>query len=86
MTCNNIEVFSRVVGYYSATKQWNKGKKEEFKDRKTFKIEDDMREYTIREITDFIMLLQELQSNEPNPKKNHMIQQIIQILNKQKFI
>jgi anaerobic ribonucleoside-triphosphate reductase len=31
------EVYSRVVGYLSPVSEWNKGKKEEFKDRKTFK-------------------------------------------------
>jgi ribonucleoside-triphosphate reductase len=32
------EVYSRVVGYLRPVKQWNKGKKEEFKQRKSFKI------------------------------------------------
>jgi len=31
------EVYSRVVGYLSPVSEWNKGKKEEFKDRETFK-------------------------------------------------
>lgn len=30
------EIFSRVVGYYRPTKNWNKGKIEEFKDRQEF--------------------------------------------------
>jgi anaerobic ribonucleoside-triphosphate reductase len=30
------EVYSRVVGYHRPVKNWNKGKKEEFKDRKVF--------------------------------------------------
>ncbi len=30
------EVYSRVVGFLTPVSQWNKGKKEEFKDRKTF--------------------------------------------------
>ncbi len=30
------EVYSRVVGYLSPVSEWNKGKKEEFKDRKEF--------------------------------------------------
>ena len=38
MVMNNlvvpVEVYSRVVGYYRPTSQWNKGKQEEFKDRK----------------------------------------------------
>lgn len=32
------EVYSRVVGYHRPVKNWNKGKKEEFKERKTFKV------------------------------------------------
>ena len=34
------EVYSRVVGFLTPVSQWNKGKKEEFRDRKTFKIGD----------------------------------------------
>jgi ribonucleoside-triphosphate reductase (formate) len=30
------EVYSRVVGYYRPIMNWNKGKKEEFKDRVAF--------------------------------------------------
>ena len=30
------EVFSRVVGYYRPVQNWNKGKAEEFKERKEF--------------------------------------------------
>jgi hypothetical protein len=30
------EVYSRVVGYFRPVASWNKGKREEFKDRKTF--------------------------------------------------
>ena len=36
----NCEVFSRVVGYISPVNQWNEGKAEEFKLRKTFDIEN----------------------------------------------
>ncbi len=37
--CNReCEVYSRVVGYLRPVKQWNKGKKEEFNNRKMFKI------------------------------------------------
>lgn len=32
------EVYSRVVGYFRPVKQWNKGKQEEFKDRREFKM------------------------------------------------
>jgi ribonucleoside-triphosphate reductase len=30
------EVYSRVVGYHRPTKNWNRGKQEEFKDRKPY--------------------------------------------------
>ena len=33
------EVYSRVVGYYRPIQNWNAGKREEFNDRKTFKVE-----------------------------------------------
>ena len=37
--CNQVtEVYSRVVGYLRPVQQWNKGKKMEFKLRKTFKV------------------------------------------------
>lgn len=34
------DVYSRVVGYYSPTRQWNVGKKSEYKDRKEFSLEN----------------------------------------------
>lgn len=34
------EIFSRVVGYFRPVNQWNKGKQEEFKERKEFKIDE----------------------------------------------
>lgn len=34
----SCEVYSRTVGYLRPVKQWNKGKQQEFKDRKSFKI------------------------------------------------
>ena len=34
------EVYSRVVGYLSPVSEWNKGKKEEFKQRETFGLPD----------------------------------------------
>ena len=37
--CNEkCEVYSRVCGYFRPVSNWNKGKKEEFKERKTFRI------------------------------------------------
>lgn len=32
------EVYSRIVGYLSPLSMWNRGKKEEFKDRKNYEI------------------------------------------------
>ena len=32
------EVYSRVVGFLSPVSQWNVGKRQEFKDRKTFDV------------------------------------------------
>jgi ribonucleoside-triphosphate reductase len=32
-----VECYSRVVGFLTPISQWNKGKKEEWKDRKNFK-------------------------------------------------
>lgn len=33
------EVYSRVTGYFRPTTSWNKGKREEFKERKTFNVQ-----------------------------------------------
>lgn len=33
------EIYSRTVGYYRPVAQWNKGKQEEFKNRKPNKID-----------------------------------------------
>lgn len=38
------EVFSRIVGYYRPVNLWNAGKREEFRQRKMFKIEEDKNE------------------------------------------
>ena len=35
------EIYSRVVGYFRPVSDWNKGKKEEFKDRKTYQANYD---------------------------------------------
>lgn len=34
------EVYSRVCGYHRPIDWWNKGKREEFKERKVFKVEE----------------------------------------------
>lgn len=37
--CNEVtEVYSRCTGYYRPVKNWNKGKQEEFKDRKLYDV------------------------------------------------
>lgn len=36
MARQKCEVYSRVVGFLTPVSQWNKGKKEEFKDRRTY--------------------------------------------------
>jgi len=36
-----IEVYSRVVGYYRPISNWNKGKRQEFDDRKIFKLKQE---------------------------------------------
>lgn len=37
----NVEVFSRVTGFFRPVQSWNKGKAEEFKDRKRFDLNPD---------------------------------------------
>ena len=38
-------IYSRIVGYYSpVNKDWNKGKKEEFRQRKTYKLPEGLNE------------------------------------------
>jgi len=32
------EVYSRIVGFFRPVQNWNPGKSEEYKDRKTFKV------------------------------------------------
>lgn len=34
----DVEVFSRVTGFFRPVQSWNKGKTEEFKDRQRFKL------------------------------------------------
>jgi ribonucleoside-triphosphate reductase len=33
-----VECYSRVVGYYRPVESWNKGKREEFKDREYVRV------------------------------------------------
>ena len=42
MKCTGkVETFSRVCGFFRPVQQWNKGKKDEFRDRKEFVIKED---------------------------------------------
>lgn len=34
-----VEVYSRVCGFFRPVQQWNKGKKEEFRDRREYLVE-----------------------------------------------
>ena len=36
----DCEVYSRIVGYYRDVRNWNKGKREEFKERKVFRQQE----------------------------------------------
>jgi ribonucleoside-triphosphate reductase len=37
---SETEVYARIVGYYRSLKNWNKGKKDEFAHRKTFRVDE----------------------------------------------
>ena len=39
MTKIETEIFSRISGYFRPVSQWNRGKKEEFKERKYINID-----------------------------------------------
>ena len=54
----DTEVYSRITGYYRPVKNWNAGKSQEFKDRRTYKVEglasrsvEDVREGTKAPVT-----------------------------------
>ena len=34
------EVYSRIVGYLTPVQQWNEGKRQEFRERKPYKVDD----------------------------------------------
>jgi len=44
-----VEVYSRVVGYYRPVNQWNKGKQEEFSERREFHVAEYSPETEIHE-------------------------------------
>jgi ribonucleoside-triphosphate reductase len=37
-----VECYSRVCGFFRPVQQWNKGKQEEYGERKTFKVTESM--------------------------------------------
>jgi ribonucleoside-triphosphate reductase len=39
---NTAEVYSRIVGYYRSVRNWNKGKREEYGERKLFEVENSL--------------------------------------------
>jgi ribonucleoside-triphosphate reductase len=41
---SKTEVYSRVCGFFRPVQQWNKGKKEEFKERKEFVVAEGKRQ------------------------------------------
>lgn len=43
-------VMSRVVGYYSAVQDWNKGKRMEWKERKVYKVEEEAECESVEEL------------------------------------
>lgn len=43
------EVYSRVVGYFRPVQQWNKGKQEEFKERKVFAVPGSVKKEVVDE-------------------------------------
>ena len=47
------EVYSRVAGYFRPVNQWNKGKQEEFKERKEYVVDSTLTEniYSLNEYT-----------------------------------
>ncbi len=48
------EIYSRVVGYFRPVNQWNKGKKEEFRQRKEFNVEKSSREGIRKKIQEIV--------------------------------
>ena len=62
------EVYARIVGYYRAVKHWNKGKRDEFDQRKMFTLEAS-KEYDISavntESTSYTAPKPEVKSEEP---------------------
>ena len=47
-----VEVFSRITGFYRPVQDWNKGKVNEFKDRKKFDINKEKANVHIQRTSD----------------------------------
>ena len=45
-----VEVFSRVTGFYRPVQSWNKGKTEEFRDRSKFSVPEITKKHTEKEL------------------------------------
>ena len=45
------EIYSRVVGFIRPVCDWNKGKKEEFKDRKAYKLKGENKNGDVKHVT-----------------------------------
>ena len=58
------EVYARIVGYYRAVKHWNKGKRDEFDQRKMFTLEAS-KEYDITERKDSVVETKEETKTQP---------------------
>ncbi len=61
------EVYSRITGYYRPVKNWNAGKTQEFKDRKTYCVEDNKKPIdTVQEIVqEKKQIIQKNEGNKP---------------------
>ncbi|MBR5645740.1 MAG: hypothetical protein IKX23_03760 [Treponema sp.] len=58
------EVYARIVGYYRAVKHWNKGKRDEFDQRKMFTLEAS-KEYDITERTESVSAKETKKNEQP---------------------
>ena len=72
----NVDVYSRIVGYYRPVSNWNKGKKQEYDERKMFNI-DEQRVYSISKRILF------WKTNCPQcvPVKNHLKDTDVEFIN-----
>ncbi len=62
------EVYARIVGYYRAVRNWNKGKRDEFNNRKLFTVAENNIE---PEVTDSIFIAKTAEKNLSSVSKNN---------------